>query len=80
MGIGEALHLLNGTGPRAASVRKDEKNKKYRPKAGQIFWQIGQNMIESKKIALDVFGRRINSKRGPGVAVKTTASKLAVLF
>ncbi|UII25181.1 hypothetical protein LVD15_17955 [Fulvivirga maritima] len=51
-----------------------------RPKAGQIFRQIAQSLIESKKIALGAFGRRLKSKRGPGIATKATARKLAVLY
>ncbi|MTI19588.1 hypothetical protein E1176_00995 [Fulvivirga sp. RKSG066] len=49
---------------------KKNRNKKYRPKAGQIFRQIAQSLIESKKIALGAFGRRLKSKRGPGIATK----------
>lgn len=59
---------------------KKHKNKKYRPKGGQILRQIAQSLIESKKISLGVFGRRLKSKRGPGIAVKATARKLAVLY
>jgi transposase len=59
---------------------KKTKNKKYRPKAGQIFRQIAQSLIESKKIALGAFGRRLKVKRGSGIAVKATARKLAVLY
>ena len=55
-------------------------NKKYRPKAGQIFRQIAQSLIESKTIALGAFGRRIKAKRGPGIAIKATARKLAITY
>ncbi len=56
------------------------RNRKYRPKAGQIFRQIAQSLIESKKIALGAFGRRLKVKRGSGIAVKATARKLAALY
>ena len=59
---------------------KKARNKKYRPKAGQIFRQISQSLIESKKIAIGAFGRRIKAKRGPGIAIKATARKLAILY
>lgn len=59
---------------------KKNKNKKHRPKAGQIFRQISQSLIESKKIALGAFGRRLKTKRGPGIAIKATARKLAELY
>ena len=56
------------------------RNKKFRPKAGQIFRQMAQSLIESKKIALGAFGRRLKAKRGSGIAVKATARKLATLY
>lgn len=63
----------------SGKMRKN-KNKKYRPKAGQIFRTIAQSLIESKKIALGAFGRRLKSKRGPSIAIKATARKLAILY
>ena len=67
-------------GQHQSGKKRKTRNKKYRPKAGQIFRQIAQSLIESKKIALGAFGRRLKSKRGPGIAVKATARKLAVLY
>lgn len=67
-------------GQHQSGKKNKSRNKKYRPKAGQIFRQIAQSLIESKKIALGAFGRRIKAKRGPGIAVKATARKLAVLY
>lgn len=59
---------------------KKSKNKKFRPKAGQIFRQIAQSLIESKTIALGAFGRKLKAKRGPAIAIKATARKLAELY
>ncbi len=67
-------------GQHESGKKRKTRNKKYRPKAGQIFRQIAQSLIESKKIGLGVFGRRIKAKRGPGIAIKATARKLAVLY
>ena len=67
-------------GQNESGKKKKTKNKTYRPKAGQMFRQIAQSLIESKKIALGSFGRRLKAKRGPGIAVKATARKLAVLY
>jgi len=64
---------------RSGKMNKN-RSKKGRPKAGQIFRQLAQSLIESKKIAVGAFGRRIKSKRGPSVAIKATARKLAVLY
>lgn len=67
-------------GQHSSGKMRKTKNRKHRPKAGQIFRQISQTLIESKKISLGAFGRRLKSKRGPGVAIKATARKLAVLY
>lgn len=67
-------------GQHSSGKMKKNRNKKYRPKAGQIFKQIAQSLIESKKIGLGAFGRRLKTKRGAGIAVKATARKLAVLY
>lgn len=59
-------------------------NKTYRyksaPKASEIFKQAAQSLLESKTIALGAFGRRVRARRGPGVAVKAVARKLALLY
>jgi transposase len=67
-------------GQHQSGKQKKVRNKKYRPKAGQIFRQISQSLIESKKIALGAFGRKLKAKRGPGIAIKATARKLAILY
>jgi len=59
---------------------KRNRRRKSQPKAGQIFRQIAQSLIESKKIGLGAFGRKLKAKRGAGVAVKGTARKLAILY
>jgi len=56
------------------------KRRKGHPTAGQIFRQIAQSLITSNKIALGSFGRRIRSKKGPAVAIKAVARKLAILY
>jgi len=67
-------------GQHQSGKKNKARSKKHRPKAGQIFRQIAQSLLESKKIALGAFGRRLRSKRGPGIAIKATARKLAVLY
>jgi len=59
---------------------KRNKRKFGHPKAGQIFRQIAQGLITSKKIALGAFGRRIRSKKGPAKAIKAMARKLAEIY
>lgn len=67
-------------GQHQSGKKNKSKSKKHRPKAGQIFRTIAQSLLESKKVALGAFGRRLRSKRGPGIAIKATARKLAVLY
>ncbi|MDZ7778217.1 MAG: IS110 family transposase [Bacteroidales bacterium] len=56
------------------------KRKKGHPKAGQIFRQVAQGLIESKTIALGAFGRRIRARKGPAIAIKAVARKLAEMY
>jgi transposase len=64
----------NNSGKKKKNVRKGH------PKAGQIFRQIAQSLLNSKYIALGAFGRRIRGRKGPGIAIKATARKLAVQY
>lgn len=70
-----------GLSPGQNNSGKKKKNaRKGRPQAGQIFRKIAQSLLESKKIALGAFGRRIRSRKGPATAIKATARKLAVQY
>jgi transposase len=71
-----------GLSPGQHSSGKTKKNKKKagRPKAGQIFRQIAQSLITSKHIALGAFGRKLRARKGPSIAIKSMARKLAVLY
>jgi len=59
---------------------KRNARKKGRPKAGQIFRVIAQGLINSKEIAIGSFGRRLRGRKGPKVAIKAVARKLAQLY
>ena len=71
-----------GLAPKQNHSGKKRKNYKAKgsPKAGIIFRQAATSLINSKNIALGAFGRKIRAKRGPSVAIKATARKLAVLY
>ena len=71
-----------GLSPGQNSSGKTKKNKRKagRPKAGQIFRQIAQSLITSKHIALGAFGRKLRARKGPSIAIKSMARKLAVLY
>ena len=60
--------------------KRRNKRKQGRPKAGQIFREIAQSLINSKNIALGAFGRRLRSKKGPAKAIKAMARKLSEMY
>jgi transposase len=58
------------------------KSRKYKKipgtsKAGQILKEAAECLLRSKNPALGAFGRRIAARRGPAVAIKAMARKLA---
>jgi len=59
------------------SGKKKKSKSKGRPKAGQIFRIVAQSIIGSKKIALGAFGRKLRGRKGPVIAIKAIARKLA---
>lgn len=74
------MHLTSwlGLSPGQNHSGKHKRSKsKGKPKAGQIFRVIAQSLLQSKKIALGGFGRRLRAGKGTGIAVKAVARKLA---
>jgi transposase len=70
-----------GLAGQKANSGKIKKNKRMTvPRAGQIFREAAQTLMRSSKTALGAFARRINARRGPYVAIKATARKLAILY
>ncbi len=71
-----------GLAPKQHNSGKRNRNYKSKgtPKAGLIFKQAAVGILNSKKIALGVFGRKIRSRKGGLIAVKAVARKLAVLY
>lgn len=67
-------------GQHQSGKMKKSRSKKSHPQAGQIFRNIAQGLLESKNIALGAYGRRLRAKKGPSIAIKATARKLAVLY
>ncbi len=67
-------------GQHTSGKMRRNKRKKGHPKAGQIFRQIAQSLLSSKRIALGAFGRRLKSRKGSPIAIKSVARKLAVLY
>lgn len=71
-----------GLAPKQNHSGKKKRNYKAKgsPKAGLIFKQAAASSINSKKIALGAFGRKVRAKKGPMVANKAIARKLAELY
>jgi len=66
----------------APSKYQSGKSRKYKKiqmntEGGQILKECVQPLLRSKHIALGQFGKRIAGRRGPGVAIKAMARKLA---
>lgn len=71
-----------GLAPSQRQSGKGNKKSRHKPKtaAGQIFRVIAQALLNSKHNALGAFGRRIRSRKGPRIAVKALARKLAEFY
>lgn len=53
---------------------------KNNSRAGQIFRQAAQSLMQSKNIAIGAFMRRIRGKKGATIAIKAGARKIATAF
>ena len=49
-------------------------------KAGQIFREAAQSLLNSKKVAIGAFMRKIKSKKGAPIAIKAGARKIAAAY
>jgi len=67
-------------GKHTSGTIKKRSKKKINTKAGQLFKESAHGLLKSKRIALGAFARRLRAKRGPSVAIKATARKLAIMF
>lgn len=59
---------------------KSPKSKKSSHKAGQVFRELAQSVMNSKRQSLGIFGRRLKSRKGPQVATKALARKIAEMY
>lgn len=70
-----------GLAPGSHQSGQRRRNRKMRlTKAGQIFCLASYGLARSKYLALGGFLRRVRGRRGPKVAVKAAARKLALMF
>lgn len=71
-----------GLSPSQNNSGKKKKNarKKGKPAAGQIFRLLAQSLINSKYLAIGAYGRRLRARKGPAIAIKAMARKLAEMY
>jgi len=60
--------------------KRRSKKKRTNNGAGRIFRNIAQSLIKSKTSAIGEFGRRLRSRKGPMIAIKAMARKIAILY
>jgi len=76
-------HFTSWLGLSPGQDRSGKKNKsksKGKPTVGQIFKQIAHGLLNSKYIGWGAFARRLRGRKGPAIAIKATARKLAVQY
>jgi len=70
-----------GLSPGQHNTGKTKKSKsKGKPTVGQIFKQMAHGLLNSKYIGWGAFARRLRGRKGPAVAIKATARKLAAQY
>ena len=70
--------LAPGKNTSGKITKRSKKN--INTRVGQIFRKAAQSLLQSKHIALGAFARRLKARKGPMIAIKATARKLAVMF
>lgn len=68
-------------GQNNSGKKNRQKSRKVVQRAGQVFRQIANNLMnKSQKTYLAHFGRRLKSRKGPYIATKAVARKLAIFY
>lgn len=68
-------------GQNNSGKKKKQKSRKVVQRAGQVFRQIANNLMnKSQTTYLAHFGRRLRARKGPYVATKAVARKLAIFY
>jgi len=62
------------------SGKRNKSKSKGKPAVGQIFKEMAHGLLNSKYIGLGAFAKRIKARKGPAVAIKATARKLALQY
>lgn len=62
------------------SGKRNKSKSKGKPTVGQIFKEMARGLLNSKYISWGAFARRLRGRKGPAIAIKATARKLAVQY
>ena len=62
------------------SGKRNKSKSKGKPAVGQLFKEMAHGLLNSKYIGLGAFAKRLRSRKGPSIAIKATARKLAVQY
>jgi transposase len=62
------------------SGKRKKSKRKGKPTVGQIFKEMAHGLLNSKYIGLGAFAKRMRGRKGPAIAIKATARKLAVQY
>lgn len=66
-------------GQHDSGKRKKSKNK-GKPMVGQLFKEMAHGLLNSKYIGLGAFAKRLRGRKGPAIAIKATARKIAIQY
>jgi len=72
--------LCLAPGKHQSGKKNKNRNRKGHTKAGQIFRNAAFSLTKSKHTAIGAFYQRIKAKKGPLIAIKATARKIAVIY
>jgi hypothetical protein len=62
------------------SGKRIKSKSKGKPTVGQIFKEMAHGLLNSKYIGLGAFAKRLRGRKGPSIAIKATARKLAIQY
>lgn len=61
-------------------TNRKAKGNKSSHRAGQIFRELAQSVMNSKQMSLGAFGRKLKARKGPQIAIKALARKIAEMY
>jgi transposase len=76
-------HFTSWLGLAPGRHQSGKRSRRVQPKktvSGQIFREAAMSVAGSKNLALGAYYRRLKGKRGPAIALKALARKIAVLY